>query len=191
VSILSFQIFLEWSNVILKSETGQVYEYPGKFTRYMQDQYCRPAVYKWSVHPVEFGKPQPVYIGEANNLLLRIQRVLTPARAAKRGDTNARLKKVFDEHISSGRHVSLAVLNVQSFEIDGALFSADRLGHQYVRRALENICLCVAEAGGQDLLNRKIEPVDRVIKEIQKLTPKQRTEILRVAKEMQGSKGYQ
>ncbi|MGH9688593.1 MAG: hypothetical protein ACRD5K_16035 [Candidatus Acidiferrales bacterium] len=193
MTIASLQVSVSWNNVIRTLETGEVCEYPGKFTAYMRERYPRPAVYRWSVHPVEPGRSQQVYIGEADDLLVRIQRVLTPAKVAKPSDTNGRLKRIFDEQIAAGRHVSLSVLDFSPFELNGALFAADRLSHQYLRRALENICLCMAETEGKELLNKKVEPLGRAkrkkIQEWLKLNPRQTSELLKKAEEMRDTPG--
>ncbi|HVB33646.1 MAG TPA: hypothetical protein VNJ52_04625 [Patescibacteria group bacterium] len=181
MTIANFDLKLVWNNVILVQATGRVYEYAEKFTPYIPERYARPAVYKWFVHPAEAGKQEQVYIGEAESLIMRVQRGLTPAKTAKRGDTNARLKAIFDCHLAAHRHVSLATLDFSPFELGGVLFTNDHLSNVYVRRTLENLSLCDAEAKGQELLNKAVENPGQLVQKFRELPPHQQRMALRRA----------
>jgi hypothetical protein len=64
----------QWRSVVTE-ENGQAYNFPQRFTRFMRNKYCVPAVYRWKVLRVPNREPkQPIYIslcevcwGWANN----------------------------------------------------------------------------------------------------------------------------
>lgn len=169
MSIPGLPINLHWNNVITDVRTGRTYHYPGKFTLYMRESYSRPAVYKWFVHSVESGKGEEAYIGEAEDLVRRIQRVLTPSKTPKPGNTNAKLKSTFDQTVASGRFVSLAILDFSPFEFGGVVFAPHSLSNQYRRRMMENLCLCDAEARGQKLINGSLDDAERLAGQFREL----------------------
>src|SRR5258708_7300999 len=97
MNIPSVMTYVSWRSPVL-SENGRGYEFPDRFTSYFRQKYSVPSVYRWRIHPAaEVGKREDVYIGEAEDLVSRIQRVLTPSQSAKGGETNRRLNKIFSE----------------------------------------------------------------------------------------------
>ncbi len=127
------------------------------------------------------GEPrEPVYIGEAEDVVYRIQRVLTPSRSAKPGDTNKRLNGVFAKHVAAGRTVTLDIADVEPFEINGMRFGRGEMGDRFKRRMLENLMVVVTQGDRKfELLNMTVEPLHKVERLFKKLKPHERREILR------------
>jgi len=178
----SFKIHLQWRAATVE-ENGPGYIYPAKFSRFFRDRYSCPAVYRWRVHPGEDGKPEPVYIGEAEVLVRRVQKVLTPPRTAKGGETNKRLREIFDRERAAGKSIFLDVADFEPFEINAVLFSREELGDRFKRRLLEDLSLCFAQALGHPLLNKVVDPVDKVVAKLKKLPPHLLRQVLQEAEE--------
>jgi hypothetical protein len=105
---------------------------------------------------------EPIYIGEAEDLVRRIQRVITPGKKASETNTNYRLNKLFAGRVESGRTVVLDIAVIQEFEINGQRYGGDTLGDRFKRRALENILLVdAAKDSHYELLNIVIDPVEK------------------------------
>jgi len=170
-------------------EDGTAYRYPAMFSRYLREHYSVPAVYRWRVLQVQPGERETVYIGEAEDLIRRIQRVRTPARGSKGGETNRRLKQIFDEKISSGRTVVLDVADFEPFEINGVSFSSNELEDRFKRRALENLVLCFAQAEKQEILNKVVDPVRKAVKALQRLPRSQLREVVAALQQKVGKAG--
>lgn len=179
MSIARLPINLGWKNVIVDRATGQTYEYPAKFTPSMRRKHDRPAIYRWFVHSLRSDKPEQIYIGEAEDLIRRIQGVLTPGRTAPRYSTNKRLKSIFDSRVEEGLRVALAVLDFSPFELEGVVSKPDSLSSTYMRRTLENLCLSVAAATGTELLNATLEPPEALAASFRKLPLSKQRKLLR------------
>ena len=170
------KIYVQWRSMMEQNETP--YNYPAKFSRYLRERYSVPAVYRWRVLELQPGERKTVYIGEAEDLIRRIQRVRTPSKKSKRGETNKRLKQIFDEKISSGRTIVLDIADFDSFEMNGVSFSPEELEDQFKRKALENLILCFAQAEGQEILNKVVDPVRKLLKTVEKLPRNQQREFI-------------
>jgi len=160
-------------------ENGAGYSYPGRFSAFFRDRYSTPAVYRWRIHPGENGKKERVYIGQAEDLVTQIQRVLTPPRTGKGGQTNRRLKKLFDAAVSTGRLVFLDIADFEKFELNGVEFSNRDLTDSFKRLTLENLLLCIAQAEGHPLLNSAVERADEARARLAKLKPRELRQLLR------------
>jgi len=173
---------VSWRTVVTL-ENGQAYYFPQKFTRFMRDKYAIPAVYRWRVLRVQNGEPkEPIYIGESDDLIRRMQRVLTPSKSNKKGNTNRRLHDLLAKYIADGRIIVVDIADVTPFEMNGIRFGKDTLSDRFKRRALENILLVIAQkAEAQwNLLNVLYDPVEVATHKISKLM-KKHPDIVRAA----------
>ncbi len=174
-----FEISIQWRTVTAR-ENGATYNFPEQFTYYMRQEYSKPAVYRWRVMRISGEAKEPVYIGEAEDLVRRIQRVRTPSRKTKEGDTNRRLNKIFHEYLSAERKVVLDIADIEPFEINGVRFDKQGLGDRFKRRALENILLLIAQSSpGYELLNMVVDPIDKAERALKMLKPHQIREIIK------------
>jgi len=124
---------------------------------------------------------ETVYIGEAEELTRRIQRVLTPSAAAKDSNTNKRLHQIFQKRIAEGQKIVLDVADFEPFEINGVRFDQQSMGDRFKRRTLENLILVVTQASNQfELLNVFIDPLDKARETLlRKMTPSQIRETIK------------
>ena len=123
---------------------------------------------------------EPIYIGEAEDLVRRIQRVITPGKKASETNTNYRLNKLFTSYVASGRTVVLDIADIQEFEINGQRYGGDTLGDRFKRRALENIILVDAAKDFHfELLNIVIDPLEKQRAILSTLPPNKIREIVR------------
>jgi hypothetical protein len=135
-------------------------------------------VYRWRTLTTERDK-EVIYIGSAEDLRQRIQRVLTPG---KKGGTNTTLNKVFTEHRSQGRKTVLEVLDFEAFTVNGILFSPRTLSSYFKRLTIENLLLALAQASGQVLLNSyKLEELLRLQAHARNLPRAQQDELWKKA----------
>jgi len=171
----TIDIEVRWTSVL--NADAAPYKYPERLTRSLKKHYPNPVVYRWRILPLANDK-ETIYIGQAEDLHQRIQRVLTPSKKAKAGDTNKRLKRVFDERRSLTKGVVLEIVEFEPFEFNGVRFSPDDLFNKFKRTALENLLLSFAHAGGQKLLN-KFE--DESITKFKKLPLSKQMEFLKKA----------
>lgn len=144
-------IEVRWTSVL--NADGTPYKYPEPLSRFLKKHYPNPVVYRWRILPVENDK-ETIYIGQAEDLHQRIQRVLTPSKKARRGDTNQKLKRFFDEQRSLTKEVILEIPVFEPFGFNDVRFSPDDLFNQFKRLALENLLLSFAQAAGHNLLNK-------------------------------------
>jgi hypothetical protein len=173
---------VQWRTVVTE-ENGQAYTFPRKFTRFLRDKYGLPAVYRWRVLRVPDGQPkEPIYIGEGDNLVSRIQRVLTPPKSGKATNTNRRLHDLFVKYAEEKRTIVVDVADMQEFELNGIRFGNETLTDRFKRRALENILLVLAqqEEAKWELLNVVFDPVEQAIMKAAKLM-KTHPDIMRAA----------
>ncbi len=87
-----------WRDV--ERDAGQPYKYPDTVSRFMEEKYSRPVVYRWAFYKSP-DKPYAAYIGEAENLAK--QRVPNYLRAHPSQKTNYRLKNEFESAIAAGQ----------------------------------------------------------------------------------------
>lgn len=155
-----FTIFIQWATALVQ-ENGWAYNFPGKFTPYFRQAYAVPAVYRWRVIRLQPGEKETIYIGEADELTRRMQRVLTPPSTAKDSNTNKRLSLALRGFLPT-HSVVIEVARIQPFEINGVRFDQQSLGDRFKRRAIENLALAFAQASGEfTLLNTFIEPIEK------------------------------
>jgi len=180
--------YVSWRSPVT-AENGGGYAFPQKFTSYFRAKYSCPAVYRWRIHPgAAIGKREDVYIGEAEDLVSRVQRVLTPSRSSKGGETNRRLNKIFLDAIASERKVFLDIADFQPFEIDGVVFSPEKLSDPFRRAVLENIFLLHAQQEGWGVLNKTVNLAEKqAVRYFMKLPAHRRKELINsVLKKKQG-----
>jgi len=174
-----FKIFIQWATALVQ-ENGDAYYFPGKFTPYFRRMYSVPAVYRWRVMKRQPSEKETIYIGEAEELARRMQRVLTPSATAKDSDTNRRLHGFFRNCLANQKIV-IDVARIEPFEINGVRFDQQSVGDRFKRRALENLALSFAQASGEfELLNMVIDPLDKARETLfRQLKPHQVREVLR------------
>lgn len=172
-------ISVEWRSAVVR-ENGEAYYFPDNFTRYFRERYSVPVVYRWRVLKNQPGEKEPIYIGEAEELPRRIQRIRTPSMKAKDTDTNKRLHQIFKKHILEGRKIVIDIADIAPFEISGERFGRDTMGDPFKRRALENILLAVAKKSGEfELLNVVVDPIEEVREALSKLKPHEIRDVIR------------
>lgn len=134
----------------------QAYIFPQKFTRYMRTKYAVSAVYRWKVlRAINGDSKRPIYIGQREDLIRRMQHVLTPQKSGNRVDTSRRLHDSFQTYIAQGRKIVIEVADVEPFEMSGIPFGRGTVRDPFKWLALENLLLVVAqkEQTEWDLLN--------------------------------------
>jgi hypothetical protein len=159
-----------------EEKPGVPYTFPSAFTSYFRKQYKTAAIYRWHVIPSVAGQPDSVYIGEADDLHRRVQRVLTPSKKEKTGDTNLRLNQLFRAFVAQGATVRLETATFDDFEINGIPFSPSTVGNQFVRYAVESILVRLALAErhkGPKVLNKRFSErlEKRIRSELSGLSP--------------------
>ncbi len=174
-----FDVSVQWRTAIAR-ENGDAYCFPDKFTTYFRATYAIPAVYRWRVMRTSGEPKEPIYIGEAEDLVQRIQRVRTPSKKAKEGDTNRRLNKLFHEYLAAGKKIVVDIADIEPFEVNGVRFDRHGLGDRFKRRALENVLLVILqESMGFELLNMVVDPIDKAERALKMLKPHQIREVIR------------
>jgi len=172
-------ISVQWRTATVR-EGGEAYQFPEKFTRYFREKYSVPVVYQWRVLRAQPGDKEPIYIGEAEELPRRIQRIRTPSRKARDTDTNKRLHQIFHKYLSEGRTIVIDVADVEPFEVNGLRFGRDTMGDRFRRRALENILLALGqESQESELLNVVVDSVEGVREAVSKLKPHELRKIMK------------
>ncbi len=166
MSVASVQISLQWRAAIA-SETGEGYSYPNKFTIFFRQKYFGSGIYQWRIHPVDHAEKESVYIGQGEVLAKRVQRIHSPSKKAI--DPYAKLKPLFDARVKAGDSVFLDVLDFSPFELNRILFTSDHLHEAYKRHFLESLCICEAYRDGYQVLNKFVDPLDKVVNELMKL----------------------
>lgn len=128
----------------------------------------------------EGEQKEPIYIGEAEELPRRIQRVRTPSKKAKDSDTNKRLHQIFQRYLTEGRVIVIDLADIDPFEVNGVRFGRDDLGDRFKRRAIENILLALAQkSDGFEVLNAVVDPLDKAERALKMLKPHEMREIIR------------
>jgi hypothetical protein len=178
MSASEFNVVMQWKTAV-ESDGKTPYSFPHKFTSYLRETYAIPAVYQWRVLRQEGESKEVVYIGEAEDLIYRIQRVLSPPRQAGRSNTNTRLNEIFTKHVAAGRTIVLDIADIEPFEINGVRFGRDTMRDRFKRRMLENMVLVIAQESKKfDLLNMVVDPLDKVELLFKRLKPHERREIM-------------
>jgi hypothetical protein len=173
-------ISFEWRTTLVQ-ENGAPYFFPDKFTRFFRKKYSVSGVYRWRVLKNQPGEKEPIYIGEAEQLPRRIQRVCTPSKTAKDTDTNKRLHTIFHKYLSEGRKIAFDVADVEPFEISGVRFGGDTMHDPFKRLAVENILLALAQKSGEfELLNVFVDRVADAVEKLSKLPPNELKKLLKL-----------
>ncbi len=167
-------VHVQWRSVVTQ-ENGQAYIFPEKFTRYMRTKYAVAAVYRWKVlRALNGDSKQPIYIGQGEDLIQRIQRVLTPPKEGKKVSTNRRLHDLFKTYVAQDRKIVIEVADVEPFEVNGIPFGRGTLHDQFKRLAIENVLLVIAQKAEAEweLLNVIVDPIEKATLEVAKLMKK-------------------
>ncbi len=173
-------ISFQWRSAVVQ-ENGNAYNFPDKFTRFFREKYSVPVVYRWRVLKTQPGDKEPIYIGEAEELPRRIQRVRTPSKTAKDTDTNKRLHQIFREFLSQGRAIVVDIADIDAFEMNGVHFGRDTMGDPFKRRAMENILLALAQKSGEfELLNVVVDPIEEAREKLLRLPPHKLRELMKL-----------
>jgi hypothetical protein len=166
----AFRVNYQWRTAVVKDSGA--YCFPQRFTPDFRQTYSHAAVYRWRLMRISGEQKEPIYIGEAEDVVRRIQRVIAPAKKEKPGDTNYRLNRIFKDYAATGRTVVLDIADIEPFEINGHSYGRGTLGDRFKRRALENLLLVDAvEDCRYELLNIAVDPVEKVRAAIAMLPP--------------------
>ena len=169
--VSGFNVSLQWRSAVVR-ENGEAYNFPDKFTRYFRERYSVPVVYRWRVLKNQPGDKEPIYIGEAEELPRRIQRVRTPSTKAKETETNRRLHQIFQKYLAEGRKIVIDTADVELFEVNGIRFDNMGLRDRFKRCVLENLMLVIAQQSNEfELLNMVVEPLDKAERALKMLKP--------------------
>jgi hypothetical protein len=184
--VSEISISVQWRSVL--AEDGQTYFFPQKFTPFMRKRYAVSAVYRWRVLRDLSSEPkEPVYIGEGEDILRRMQRVLTPPKEGKRVNTNRRLHDIFAKFAANGRKIVIEAADVEPFEVNGITFGRGTTGDTFKRRALENVLLVIAQKDCE-LLNVFIDPVEKATKELTRILKASPDVVREVVKKYMGQR---
>jgi hypothetical protein len=156
---LDFEV--RWKTVLAQPDLS--YTFPQKVSVHLSNNYFSPAVYRWRVLPKSTDVPEAIYIGEAEDLSTRIQRVLTPGR---KPTTNRKLRNFFDEAIASGSSVILEMADFDEFVINGVRIASKDLHNPFKRRALENLLLSAECGSKRRLVNQCVDSIERRIRRL-------------------------
>ena len=154
MTVQELTISVKWSPA--EEEAGVPYSFPHPFTPYFRSHYKVPAIYRWRVTPSVPKERELVYIGEAEDLHRRVQRVLTPSKKEKVGDTNFRLHQLFEAFVAQGARVLLEIATFGDFKVNGLLFSPSTVGNEFVRCAVESMLVRLAHNDNAELLNKRM-----------------------------------
>src|ERR1700739_4948041 len=139
-----FTIHFDWRSVMAAKDAA--YYFPQKFTSFMRERYCVPAVYRWKVLRTQAqGSKESVYIGQGEDLLRRMSGVLARQSQPKKGNTNKRLHDIFCKYVEDGRSIVMEIADVDPFEVSGVRFGRDTMGNTFKRRAIENLLLTITQ----------------------------------------------
>jgi hypothetical protein len=184
----SIEVNVHWEPVLNKD--GTPYMFPKGSSEFSCEKYTKPVVYRWRIGAAGGTGKDAVYIGEAEDLPRRVQRVLTPAKNKREGDTNRRLHELFEAALTSGTKVHLEVAQFEPFLFNGVRFSVEDLRNSFKRIAVENLFLAVAQTPDLDLLNKYVDSTEKEFtKAFMKLSPAERKRILERAQSMIGPSG--
>ncbi len=179
MSTSGLTIFVQWRTALVR-ENGEAYYFPDKLTRFFRDTYSVPVVYRWRVMRGQPGDKELIYIGEAEELSRRIQRVRTPSMKVKDSDTNKRLHQIFHRYLSGNRKIVIDIADIEPFELNGIRFDSHGDGDRFKRRALENLFLVIAQQSKEfELLNMVVDPLDKAERALRMLKPHEIREIIR------------
>ena len=176
----ALNISFQWRSAVVQGN-GEAYNFPGKFTRFFRARYCVPAVYRWRVLKNQPEEKEAIYIGEAEQLTRRIQRVLTPSKTAKDTNTNKRLHQIFQAFLSKDRKIVIDVADLDPFEVNGVRFGTDTMGDTFKRRAIENVLLALAQGSGEfELLNVVVDSAEEVRQKLSRLPPHELRKLIKL-----------
>jgi hypothetical protein len=179
MSASGLTLSVQWRTVLVR-DNGEPYYFPDKFTRFFHDSYSLPVVYRWRAMRGQPGDRESIYIGEAEELPRRIQRVRTPPTGAKDSNTNKRLHQIFQNYVRAGRRVVIDLADFEPFEVNGVRFDSDGLGDRFKRRALENLLLAIEQESKEfEILNMVVDPLDKARTALSKLKPHEIREIVK------------
>jgi len=142
------------------------YRFPEVASRYLKEQYERPAIYRWIV---QREQKQYIYIGAAENLGRQLVHYLKPGPAQT---TNLRLRAFLDQENALGASISFEVLLFEPFSINGRQYTPADLGTKEVRCLLENLLICQLPGGVEKLNRLDSVPVKMIARAARTLNPK-------------------
>src|SRR5271157_5636292 len=116
-----------------------------------------------------------------------VQRMrIRPCRRGKR-NSGSRARRVYRRRRNGrpprshqGKTVRLGLADVGEFSINGVTFSSAHLGNRFHRCMLENLLLSLEQATPHgELLNKFVDPMQKIERKIDKLPPKTRRRVIR------------
>jgi hypothetical protein len=167
----------DWKPVV--NRKAEPYLYPNDLSTLSRDLNSRPAIYRWSLGPQD-GRNE-FLVGETENLYRRIGHYLKHKSGA-----HVEFRNSFDKARNSGREVSLQILKFEPFNINGIIFSLDRLHDPFVRLVLENLCCLQVLEDGSRLVNAAVKKQRKG--ELNKALREHPEEVLRIIEEIKSQK---
>jgi hypothetical protein len=154
--------------------------YQGLLEGYIHASSEVPAVYRWALFRGA-ENPYSIYVGETENLRRRLRSYLRPG---KRQKTNVRLRTLFESELKNGFKLELHLIRIVPFQMNDVLVSNYALHNPYVRGMVENFVLANHQDPNCEILNLKMNPIERrkrkAVDLLDKLTPEQRTSVFEV-----------
>jgi hypothetical protein len=147
-SSIDVKVSFEWETVY-QSETTE-YEFPAPITRFMNDTYRKPMVYRWIIELPD-AEETLIYIGESARFCPdRLSGYLAPGPTQQ---TNIRLHRQFNEFVENGGKVKLQALKVNGAIVNDLELTEKDMGRQDIRRLIERLLVTLYRSQGANLLN--------------------------------------
>lgn len=137
-----------WTAV--ENAPGVQYSFPEKMSRHFRECWDGPAIYRWVVFDQVPGDLRRLYVGEAEQLPRRVFGYLNPGPTQR---TNQRLNELFQQELRNGHNITLEVLALDPFDLDGFPITVQDLADKQVRRLLEDTFVVYYSKAGYTLLN--------------------------------------
>jgi hypothetical protein len=180
VEEVKLEIEFNWKD--FESNEGVSYVFPSPPTSNMR-RYAGPGVYRWAVYSGEVL--EAVYIGEAEDLLRRLQHYLYPGKTQV---TNLRIKAMLEKYLAGGHKVSFQFLRFDQFVINRHAFGCSHLSDPFARKVIENLAIlesfhwdCEVLNKGKNVIQKKI---DRINVQFAKLPPDEQRKFIKKLKAM-------
>jgi hypothetical protein len=160
----------EWTPVLSASKTQ--YTFPDRPTKFLEQTYSQPIVYRWLVFEGQYLKA--LYYGEAEDLKSRINGYRS---GHEKQQTNARLKKYFSE-LDPSCALRLEVLRIKPFKLFDKLLTQSDFQHKHVRCFFEHAFITVAPANVELLNISRSRDVKKATKALKSLSASELAELM-------------
>ena len=147
------ELQLSWHRISAKE--GRPYLYPDSITDYMKRSYSYALVYRWATY--RGNRLAAVYVGEAENLITRINGYRSPGVSQI---TNKRIQSFIKYEQVNRNQVFLEVLDFEPFKLFRTLVK-NPLSDPYVRKTMENIAILSHDPANCQIWNLAGNPIER------------------------------